>query len=40
MGNVPAFLGDTDDNGPDHWDFGGPKTPDIDLLLMFFGDRR
>jgi len=29
-------LGDVGDNAPDKWQFGGPNTPDIDLLLMLY----
>ena len=30
-------LGDLDANAPETWQFGGPKTPAIDLLLMLYG---
>jgi Dyp-type peroxidase family len=30
-------LGDLGDNAPETWQFGGPNTPNIDLLLMLYG---
>lgn len=30
-------LGDLDANAPETWQFGGPKTPAIDLLLILYG---
>jgi Dyp-type peroxidase family len=30
-------LGDLGPNAPESWQFGGPNTPNIDLLLMLYG---
>ena len=30
------ILGDVGSNAPEYWDWGGPKNPDIDLLLMCY----
>ncbi|WP_437678926.1 Dyp-type peroxidase [Sorangium sp. So ce131] len=38
MANIATqrTLGDFGDNAPETWDFGGPKTPRIDALLLLF----
>jgi Dyp-type peroxidase family len=30
------ILGDTDESAPEHWAWGGPDNPSIDLLLLLF----
>jgi Dyp-type peroxidase family len=30
-------LGDVGDCAPERWQFGGPSTPEIDLIVMFYG---
>lgn len=30
------ILGDRGDSAPDYWQWGGPKTPSIDLLLLLY----
>jgi hypothetical protein len=29
-------LGDVDENAPEHWDWGGPRTPDVDAVLLLY----
>jgi Dyp-type peroxidase family len=29
-------LGDIDENAPQHWDWGGPRTPDVDAVLLLY----
>jgi Dyp-type peroxidase family len=29
-------LGDVDDDAPDRWDWGGPRTPDVDAVLLLY----
>lgn len=32
------ILGDIDDSAPEHWQWGGPATSQVDLLLMCYAD--
>jgi Dyp-type peroxidase family len=32
------ILGDVDANDPDHWSWGGPTTPQVDVLLLLYAD--
>ena len=29
-------LGDVDESAPEHWEFGGPGTPEPHLLLLVY----
>ncbi len=29
-------LGDLAENAPEHWDWGGPRTPDVDAMLLLY----
>jgi Dyp-type peroxidase family len=29
-------LGDIDENAPEHWDWGGPRTPEVDAVLLLY----
>jgi Dyp-type peroxidase family len=31
------ILGDTGESAPDHWLWGGPRNPDLHILLMLYG---
>ena len=31
-------LGDLDDNAPEHWDWGGPRTPEVDAMLLLYAE--
>ena len=30
------ILGDVDDNAPERWDWGGPRTPEVDAVLLLY----
>lgn len=36
-GERSRVLGDTDASAPEHWDLGGPNTPEFHVLLMLYG---
>ena len=31
-------LGDLGDNSPEHWDWGGPRTPRVDAMLLLYAE--